>query len=132
MRRVIRAVVPLLVSCAALSTGGCLLVGAAAVAGATYGTVKYVENEAYRDFHSPVEPTWKATLEALRENGYAVGDMPAPQGAEGRIEIGDAKVVVERNPGDFTRVRVRIGAFDDEDHRRRAGLILESVGKRVS
>jgi len=46
------------------------------------------------------------------------------------VQTGDATARVERNPHEFTRVHLRIGAFNADD-RRRAELILEGVGKRI-
>jgi len=53
-----------------VAAGGCfaLAVGAAAA----FGVVMYVENEAYRDFHADLDPTWNATLAAMRRLGYPV------------------------------------------------------------
>jgi methylmalonyl-CoA mutase cobalamin-binding subunit len=47
------------------------------------------------------------------------------------LDVNDAVVHVETLPGDMTRVRVRIGTFSTDEHKRRASLILESVGNRV-
>jgi hypothetical protein len=114
----------------ALLSGGCLVAAVAAGAAVAYGAIQYDKNEARRDFQAPLDRTWKATLAALRDNGYPVSDAAEPGTTEGKIDIGDAKVVVEKvpsEPTETTRVRVRIGTFDSEDNRRKAGLILEKV-----
>ncbi|MSR62715.1 MAG: hypothetical protein EXS08_09770 [Planctomycetes bacterium] len=59
----------------------------------------------------------KYTLPAQREH--------AADSAE--LSLGELKVHVARHPGDMTRVSVRVGTFDSEEHRRRAGLILEQI-----
>jgi len=131
MRSVARRFASVVLSVAAFSAGGCVVAAVAVGAAAAYGVVKYTENEAYRDFHASLDSTWTATLQAMREQGYPISES-APHGvSEGRVEISDAKVVVRREPGDFTRVLVRIGTFSTDDHRRRAGLILEGVARRV-
>lgn len=129
-----RARVPaVLALCGALAaTGGCLAAAVAAGAAATYGAIQYTNNEAYLDFRAPFDETWDASVDAMRENGYLVSSsLSAPSGTEGRIEQGDAKVIVEKMPNGFTRVRVRIGTFDTDDNRRRAGLILESIDRQI-
>lgn len=116
---------------AAVASGGCVVGALAVGAAAGYGAIKYDENEASREFDVPLARAWAATVAAMEDNGFAVGD-PSPQGVtEGRIESGDAKVVVEAITGGRSRVRVRIGTFDNEDNRRRAALVLERVAKRL-
>ncbi len=113
------------------SAPGCVVAALAAGAGATYGAIKYFHNEAVQDFGADLDTAWAATLSAMRDLGYPV-DLGTPHGAtEGRVESGDAEVVVEQHPGPFTRVRVRVGTFDTEDHRRRASLILEAIAQRL-
>lgn len=131
MNRTARLVAAPLLVVAALGTGGCIVAAAAVGAAAAYGAVKYNENEAYEDFHAPFDATWRATLESLRENGYAVTDLSAPATTEASFEVQDVRVKVERLPGDATRVHVRVGTFSTDEHRRRAALVLEGVGKRV-
>lgn len=121
----------LALTAAALVPGGCVVGALAVGAAAAYGAVKYTDNEAYREFDLPMPKTWNATLAAMRDNGYDVPDF-RPQGlTEGRIDNGDAKVVVYALPRDASRVTVRIGTFSTEDNRRRAALILDSVVKHL-
>jgi hypothetical protein len=131
MGHVVRRLAPLVLSAAASLAGGCVVAAVAVGAAAAFGTVKYTENEAYRDFHAPLDATWKATIAALREEGYPVADSASHGPSEGKIEIDDAKVTVVREPGDATRVMVRIGTFSTDEHKRRAALILDGVAKRV-
>lgn len=131
MRKLPRSFAVLALSAAALAPGGCVVGALAVGAAATYGAIKYTENEATREFDVPMDRVWKATLAAMRDNGYAVADG-APQGVtEGRIESGDAKVVVQRLPREASLVKVRIGTFETDDNRRRATLILESITKHL-
>lgn len=109
---------------------GCIVAAAAAGAAATYGVIKYTQNEAQQDFRANLDDTWRATVNALRASGYSVADTAAHGETEGKIEVGDAVVRVERFT-DFTRVRVRIGTFETEESKRKAGLILSDVAQRL-
>ena len=91
----------------------------------------FFENEAHVDVRAPLDDAWNAVLESLGENGYSFGEPSWHGATEGKIRSGDANVIVERHPGSMTRVRVRVGYFDLADNRRRAALLLESVGRRV-
>jgi uncharacterized protein DUF3568 len=126
-----RATALLLTVAALAPSGGCVAAAIAAGAATAYGVVKYTENEAYQDFKAPLRDTWKATVAALQENGYPVSEAVQPGTNDGMIDVNDAVVHVETIPGDLTRVRIRIGTFSNDDNKRRASLILESVGNRV-
>jgi hypothetical protein len=131
MRRALRPFALLAVSALALSNAGCIVAAVGLGAVAAYGVINASENESWADFRSGMDEVWTATIAALRQNGYAV-DPGAWHGAtEGVIDVEDVRVVVEAHPGNFTRVRVRVGTFSTEDHRRRARLILENVAARV-
>jgi hypothetical protein len=130
MRTMRRIALVAAMSAASLLSGGCVVAAVLFGAAAVYGAIQYDENEAHRDFQAPLAKTWKATLAALQDNGYPVSQSAEPGSTSGRIEISDAIVVVEKLPGDgpeTTRVRVRIGTFTTEDHKRRAGLVLEKI-----
>lgn len=126
-----RAIALLLLAGALAPSSGCVAAAVAVGAAGAYGVIKYSENEAYQDFKSPLPDTWKATVAAMQENGYPVSDAAQPGEKEGMLDVNDAIVHVETIPGDMTRVRVRIGTFATDDHKRRASLILEAVGNRV-
>ena len=109
----------------------CLAAAVVAAAGAI-GVVLYSENEAYRNYEAPFEKTWTASVDAARAAGYELPKVLEPMTkTEGRFESKDLKVRVERHPGGVTRVRVRIGTFRTDDHKRKAKLLLEDVGKRL-
>jgi hypothetical protein len=126
-----RATALLLLAGALAPAGGCVAAAIAAGAATAYGVVKYNDNEAYQDFKAPLDDTWKATVAAMQENGYPVSNAVQPGTNDGMLDVNDAVVHVETLPGDMTRVRVRIGTFSTDEHKRRASLILESVGNRV-
>lgn len=121
----------LLLIAAALAPSGCVAAAIAAGAATAYGVVKYTDNEAYQDFKSPLDDTWKATVASMQEQGYPVSDAVKPGTEAGMLDVNDAVVHVERIPGDLTRVRVRVGTFSNDDNKRKASLILEGVGNRV-
>ena len=114
-----------------LPLGGCVVVAVAAGAAAVYGVIKYTQNGAQQDFEADLGATWDAVIASLRELGYAVEGDPRHGATEGTIRTGDVSVRVVRHPGDFTRIEVRVGTFETEDHKRRAGLILEAVARRL-
>lgn len=99
---------------------------------ATLCYASYRRNERHCDLRAPLSEAWSAAIEALGENGFVFGEPSWFGSTEGRIEAGDAKVIVEKHPGGYTRVRVRVGLFDTDDNRRRAGLVVESIEKRAA
>lgn len=127
-----RATALLLLAGVLAPSTGCVAAALAVGAATAYGVIKYTDNEAYQDFKAPLNDTWKAAVAALQENGYPVSDAVQHGESEGMLDVNDAIVHVETIPGDFTRVRVRIGTFSTDDHKRRASLILESVGNKVT
>jgi len=116
---------------AVIAMGVHVLGAVALVAIAAVGAKSFLENEAHVDVRAPLDDAWNAALESLGENGYAFGEPTWHGATEGRVRVGDTNLVVERHPGNLTRVRVRVGVFDLADNRRRAALLLESVAKRV-
>ncbi|MGE3171362.1 MAG: DUF3568 family protein [Planctomycetota bacterium] len=131
MRTLPRAVLltPLLVLLPALP--GCIVAAAAAVGAAAYGAISYHDNEATMDVKQDLPTVYAAARASLRDLGFPVDDRRQPGATEGTLHAGDAKVVVERHPGDVTRVRARVGTFDTDDNRRRARLILEAIKERL-
>ncbi len=112
--------------------GGCVV---AAVAGATYGVVKYERNEAVKDLQAPINRVWKACKEALAARGYRLPEnLPLELTEEqDRVTIEESgyRVHLVEQPGGWTRLRVRIGTFDGSENRRKAGLLLESIESRL-
>jgi hypothetical protein len=111
---------------------GCVV---AAVAGATYGILKYEQNEAVCDLKAPVGRVWRASIDALMGRGYSL-----PDGVERDLdEEQDIAAIdgpgywlqVEEYPGGRTRLRVRIGTFESDKHKRKASLLIESIESRL-
>lgn len=116
--------VPLTSSCLAVAG---LTVGAAGAIGYVY----YDKNEAQRDFKENFDKIWKVTLDSLRGLKYALPKDPQHETDSGNLVIDDLVVRVVRLPGNTTRVTVRVGTFDSEEHRRRAGLIFEKIDAQL-
>ena len=118
MRRVV-----LLVLLAPLLSG-CVAVAAAGIVG--IGAVSYRRNEVERDYAAPLTEVWVGTLDGLRSLGIypTLAELDA---TEGLIEYQDLRVVVERHPEGFTRVRVRVGTFHTADHARRAEVVSQEI-----
>ncbi len=106
---------------------GCVAVAGLTVGAGVVGYVFYDKNEARQDFDSGFEKTWKATLTALRGLEYALPKDPTHASDSGELVLDKLHVHVASHPGNKTRVSVRVGTFDTEEHRRRAGLILERI-----
>jgi len=109
--------------------GGCvaLAVGAAAV----YGATKYDSNEMSQEYRANLDETWHATVAELGEMGYPVQQGTKPGRTEGKVEINDVVVRVEKLADERTQVRVRVGTFETEDHRRKARLLLQGIANRI-
>lgn len=101
----------------------------AVVAGVGVGAavMKYAENEFARDYVLDVPDVWSAVVEALRENSFEVPADAEPGLEGGEIETDEVWVQVKRFPGEFTRLRVRVGSFHSVETERRALAILDST-----
>jgi hypothetical protein len=107
---------------------GCAVAVVAGV-GAGAAALKYAENEFSRDYVLDLPIVWDATIQALRELGY---ELPSDVGHDlekGEIETDDLNVVVERFPGQFTRLSVRVGTFHSRENEKAALEILETTGR---
>jgi hypothetical protein len=116
----------------ALVLQGCIVAAVAVGGAAVYGAVKYTENGAQEDFHAGVRETFDAAVQALTDRGHDVPATPQPSENEGHIQAGDVDVDIQRyhaKTGDFTRVVVKVGTFETEEHQRQAGLILGRIGE---
>ena len=113
-----------------LSLTGCIAVAAGAAAG--YGTAQYLKNSDTRNYSAGSAATWKATVDTLTCEGYCVSPCACITDQGGRIESGDATVVVEALTENATRVQVRIGTFSTAEHRQRAARILDGIAARLN
>jgi hypothetical protein len=115
--------------CLVSLASGCLAAAGLTV-GAAAGVVGYVyydRNEAQRDFPASFDKTWNATLAAMKDLKYAVPKEPQHFADSGDLTIDDVSINVVSQPGTMTRVSIRVGTFDTDGHRRRAGLIFEKI-----
>ena len=111
-------------------SAGC--VAAAAAAAGTIGFVEYDRNQAHRDFDHDFEKVWTAATGATSALGYQPLVIKDRTPVEGHFEAGeDLWASVETHPEGYVCVAVRIGTFDTDDHRRRAGLFLNEVAERL-
>jgi len=124
-----RHTLPILVALLSVPLSGCLAVVAAA--GAGFGYHQYEENEVVRDFPATLENAWNAALEAVKGAGHSNPATRWLGPTEGEIEDGDIRVRVEKLPEGVSRVRVRIGTFQTDDHDRRAALLLMDIQSRL-
>jgi len=118
-----RFVLPLLLALVPLSSG-CVAVAAAGLVG--MGVFQYARNEVAQDYPSDLEDTWKAAQDGL-ERLKIEPELTELTATEGRLEHEEMRVLVERHPEGFTRVRVRVGGFHSADRSRRAQLVLEEI-----
>lgn len=109
----------------------CVVVAAGAVAAVAYGAISYSNNEASMTVHEELPKCFGAAREAMLELGFAVDGTQQPGITEGKLHAGEAHVLLERHAGEVTKIRVRVGSFDTEDNRRRAGLLLEAIRAKI-
>jgi hypothetical protein len=107
---------------------GCVAVAAAGVVGV--GVFQYQRNELEQDFSSDLTETWEAALEGL-ERLEIEPEVQELSSTEGRIEHADVRVLIERHPEGFTRVRVRVGAFHSRNHARRARIVMKEIASSL-
>lgn len=120
--------IPTLLACCLLPIlPSCVVAAVAAVGAATYGAVSYNGNEASTTVQADLATATSAARKAMRELSFPVDDTQQPGTTECTLTGGEAKVILERHPGEVTKIRVRVGTFDTEDNKRRSGLLLEKI-----
>jgi hypothetical protein len=119
----------LLLAVLALPLPGCIVVAAGAAAG--YGTAQIVRNADVRDYDGSLPVVWAATLASVREAGYPVAlDAPAdPTGAT--LAVNDLSVGAWAVGEGRTRVRVRVGTFTTDAHRRTTAAVHAGIAAKV-
>lgn len=120
-------ITPLLATSLLLVLPSCIVAAVAAVGAATYGAVSYNGNEASVSVQKDLASATDAAKKAMRELNFPVDDTQQPGATECTLTGGEAKVILERHPGEVTKIRVRVGTFDTEDNKRRSGLLLEKI-----
>lgn len=111
---------------------GCVVAALGVAAAGAAGVVLYSKNEAVMKYPADLVATWDATMAAMQGMGYQVDATRRPNATEGRIDVDETTVRVEKIPGDLTQVSVRVGTFRTDDNKRRAKLLLEDIQKRLS
>ena len=113
------------------STSSCFVVAAGAGAAATYGYISHQNNTTTRDFRAAPETAWKAVLFGMKAQQYEVEGSPELGPIEGVAVAGDTRVVVERVPGGTSRISIRVGAFESEQHERLGRLLMHEIARRL-
>jgi len=133
MHRIRKQQIPTMIAVVLLPLlGGCAVLAVGAVAaGATLGAIKYNENEAMRDYQAGLQSTWDATGAQLGEMGYPIAEGVTASETGGAITVRDADVSVTKVDEECTRVRVRFGTFESDEHRAQARQLLEGIAVRV-
>lgn len=101
-------------------------------AGAGAGTVAYVRGELQTSYAAPLNKTWDASIEALKDLGITIYNTKKDN-TEGDIEATKAdgtKVKINLKPKgqDITEVKIRVGIFGDEEVSR---TISNQIAKRL-
>jgi hypothetical protein len=120
--------IPTLLACCLLPVlPSCVVAAVAAVGAATYGAVSYNGNEASITVQQDLAAVTAASKKAMRELNFPVDDTQQPGVTDCKLTGGEATVILERHPGEVTKIRVRVGTFDTQDNKRRSGLLLEKI-----
>jgi hypothetical protein len=114
----------LLAAVGAVASAGCLAVAAGAAAGGGAVTYFYVRGRVSQEYVATFADTWRATLDAVREQGLPLvsNENDGKSGkitsrtADGSTITIDLDTVPSRIPaeGSVTSVCVRVGAFGDQ------------------
>jgi hypothetical protein len=112
---------------------GLLLLGGA-VAGATYGTVKYVNNTLRVTHDVSLDKVWDAANGALKELQMPVTSSKK-DGASGRLESRNAQdqpVIIQatRKSDLVTEIQITVGTFDSAENRTGAQQIYDAMKAR--
>jgi hypothetical protein len=120
---------------AMLLVQGCalLLVGGA-VAGATYGTVKYVNNTITVTHEVSLDKAWDAANATLKELQMPV-TKTSKDGAAGKLEATTSKnqpvtIDLVYKTDKVTEISIRVGTFDNADNRSAEELIYAKMKAR--
>ena len=103
---------------------GCVAVVAAVAA---IGYVQYDRNELEQELELPFETTWQGVLAALDELGYPQERLETVGATERTLEVEGVWIRVDKQVGDHSRLRVRVGTFASADNARRARLVTEAI-----
>jgi hypothetical protein len=121
------AAMPLVQGCGLLLLGG-------VAAGATYGTVKYVNNTLQVTQEVALDKAWSAANSALKELQMPV-TASTKDGASGRLEARNAQnqpvtIQMTRKTDRVTEIRITVGTFDSSANRTEAQQINDKMKAR--
>ncbi len=115
----------------ATASSSCIVVAAGVGAAATYGYISHTNNVSSREFDARPDLTWKAVLHGMKAQDYQVEGSPQLGPVDGVAIAGDTVVTVERVPGGTSRVKVKVGTFESEQHERLARLLIQEIARRL-
>ena len=104
---------------------------AAAGAGAGIGYVFYHRNEVHQDFPVDLETAWEAVLDVAgaNEEGTTITSWIKDGAAE--LDGPDLEIRAEVRIDGITRIKIRIGTFETDEHERKSELMLEEIAQKL-
>lgn len=114
-----------------LAQGCVLLLAGGAVAGATYGTVEYVNNTLQTTQNVGLDKAWTTANAVLKELQMPATES-AKDGASGKLKARNARnqpVIIEltRKTDRVTDIQITVGTFDSAENRTEAQQIYDKL-----
>ena len=104
---------------------------AAAGAGAGIGYVFYQRNEVHQDFPVDLETAWEAVLDVAGANEEGTNITSWMKDGAAELDGPDLKIRAEVRIDGITRIKIRIGTFETDEHERQAELMLEEIAQKL-
>lgn len=120
-------ILPILALTLAASTSSCII----AAVGAAAGYIQYDNNEGWKDYTGSLDQVFSATEKALAELGYTASEAESSDPTQRLLKADGLNLSIVKQTSEVTRVRVRVGTFKTEDHKRQAQLILDEIGNQM-
>jgi hypothetical protein len=119
----------------ALVQGGVLWFPGGAASGATYGTVKHVNNTLQTTQNVGLDKAWTAANAALTKLKMPVAES-ARDGASGKLEARSARnqaltIELTRRTDSVTDIQITVGRFDSPENRAEAQQIYDQLAARL-
>ena len=117
-----------------LSQGCALLLVGGAIAGATYGTVKYARNTLQVTQDVPLDRAWRGANAALKKLQMPV-TASSHDGTSGRLVAQNAQnqsvtIQLFRKTDSVTEIQITVGTFDSDQNRSQEQLIYDTMKAR--
>ncbi|MCP5023940.1 MAG: DUF3568 family protein [bacterium] len=120
-------ILPIIALTLAASTSSCIV----AAVGAAAGYIQYDNNEGWKDYTGSIDQVFSATQKALTELGYSASEAESSDPTKRLLEADGLKLSIAKQTDEVIRVRVRVGTFKTDDHKRQAQLILDGIDKQM-